>query len=162
MNSSTSRSATTVRSSGTWYGVTFPTAGARRVERLTRRVPRQPAPPSRVRQTQPWMDSLTQPVTIAGGLRVGDNGPVTTSPDPDAEWWTTTDVAAYLGVQVGTVSTYRKRGQMPAPDLTVGRTHMWRPVRIIDWHGSRPRPGVGGRAGSSRGDGHTEQQAPEG
>ena len=66
-------------------------------------------------------------------------------PDRDAEWWTTTDVAAYLKVQVGTVSTYRARGQMPPPDMTVGRTHMWRPATIISWHEDRPRPGVGGR-----------------
>jgi hypothetical protein len=65
--------------------------------------------------------------------------------DPKADWWTTSDVAAYLHVQVATVSNYRKREQMPAPDLTVGRTHMWRPARIIAWHSSRPRPGVGGR-----------------
>ncbi|GAA4456117.1 hypothetical protein GCM10023170_050340 [Phytohabitans houttuyneae] len=65
--------------------------------------------------------------------------------DLSAEWWTTSDVAAYLGVKVATVSNYRKREQMPAPDLTVGRTHMWRPSRIIAWHDSRPRPGVGGR-----------------
>jgi hypothetical protein len=64
--------------------------------------------------------------------------------DPAAEWRTTSDVAAYLGVQVGTVSSYRLRGQMPSPDLTVGRTHMWRPARIIEWHQSRPRPGIGG------------------
>lgn len=76
------------------------------------------------------------------------NGPVTT-PDPQAEWWTTTDVAAYIGVQVATVVTYRKREQMPAPDMTVGRTHMWRPARIIEWHAGRPRPGVGGRPGAS-------------
>ena len=69
----------------------------------------------------------------------------TTHPDPDAEWWTTTDVAAYLGVQVGTVSSYRIRGQMPEPDDTEGRTHRWRPTRIIAWRGDRPRPGVGGR-----------------
>jgi len=43
------------------------------------------------------------------------------SPDPNAEWWTTTDVVAYLGVRLATVSTYRKRGQMPAPDMTLGR-----------------------------------------
>ncbi len=67
------------------------------------------------------------------------------APDPAAEWWTTSDVAAYLGLRVGTVSSYRQRGQMPEPDLTVGRTHMWRPARIIQWHRSRPRPGVGGR-----------------
>ncbi len=57
-------------------------------------------------------------------------------PDPDAYWWTTTDVANYLGVKVGTISSYRKRRQMPAPDQTVGRTHMWRPARIRAW---RPR-----------------------
>jgi hypothetical protein len=49
---------------------------------------------------------------------------VTAQPDPDAEWWTTSDVAAHLGVRVGTVSSYRLRGQKPALDLTVGRTHM--------------------------------------
>jgi hypothetical protein len=67
------------------------------------------------------------------------------TPDPEAEWWTTTDVAVYLGLQVGTVSSYRQRGQMPAPDVTIGRTHVWRPQRIIEWHEGRPRPGVGGR-----------------
>lgn len=93
---------------------------------------------------------------------VGHNGPVTSEPDPDVEWWTTTDVATYLGVRVGTVSTYRKRGQMPAPDLTVGRTHMWRPGRIIEWQSSRPRPGVGGRTTSGPDDGDTKQQNPKG
>jgi predicted DNA-binding transcriptional regulator AlpA len=65
-------------------------------------------------------------------------------PNVGAEWWTTSDVAEYLGVQVATVSNYRKRGQMPEPDETVGRTHMWRPRRVIEWHEARPRPGVGG------------------
>jgi predicted DNA-binding transcriptional regulator AlpA len=73
------------------------------------------------------------------------NVPVMTAPDPDAEWWTTSDVAAYLGVQVATVSGYRNRGQMPEPDMTLGRTPAWRPASIIEWHASRPRPGVGGR-----------------
>jgi predicted DNA-binding transcriptional regulator AlpA len=67
-------------------------------------------------------------------------------PDPSAEWWTTKEVAAYLGVRVATVSTYRARRQMPAPDMTVGRTHVWRPTAIIAWHEARPRPGVGGRS----------------
>lgn len=62
----------------------------------------------------------------------------------------TSDVAAYLGVGVATVSAYRSRGQMPEPDQTIGRTHMWKPVRIIAWHQERPRPGVGGRASSKR------------
>ena len=66
-------------------------------------------------------------------------------PDQHAEWWTTSEVAAYLGVGVSTVSNYRRRGQMPLPDQTIGRTHVWRPARIIEWHGKRPRPGVGGR-----------------
>ena len=74
-----------------------------------------------------------------------DNAEQAGVPDRDAEWWTTTDVAAYLKVQVGTVSTYRARGQMPPPDMTVGRTHVWRPATIISWHEDRPRPGVGGR-----------------
>lgn len=76
---------------------------------------------------------------------LGHNEPVTTNPDPSAEYWTTSDVAAYIGVRVGTVSSYRMRNQMPEPDMTVGRTHMWKPARIIAWHESRPRPGVGGR-----------------
>jgi len=59
-----------------------------------------------------------------------------TGPDPNAEWWTTTDVATYLGVAVATVSAYRSRGQMPEPDQTLGRTRLWRPHRIIAW---RPR-----------------------
>jgi hypothetical protein len=65
--------------------------------------------------------------------------------DLNAEWWTTSEVAAYLGVQVATVTNYRKRGQMPTPDMTIGRTHVWRPARIVKWHQARPRPGVGGR-----------------
>lgn len=67
------------------------------------------------------------------------------SPDPAAEWWTTSDVATYIGVGVATVSAYRSRGSMPEPDMTVGRTHMWRPVRIVEWHAARKRIGVGGR-----------------
>ena len=67
------------------------------------------------------------------------------NPDPSAEWWTTSEVAAYLGLRVSTVSSYRMRGQMPEPDMTLGRTHVWRPSKIIEWHQQRPRPGVGGR-----------------
>jgi len=77
------------------------------------------------------------------------NGSVTSGPDPKAEWWTTADVAAYLHVQAATVTNYRKRGQMPAPVQTIGRTHAWRPKQIIEWHASRPRPGIGGRPARS-------------
>ncbi len=70
----------------------------------------------------------------------------TARPDPTAEWWTTKDVSAYLGVAPGAVSSYRKRGQMPAPDKTIGtRTHLWKPDRITGWQESRPWVGVGGR-----------------
>jgi predicted DNA-binding transcriptional regulator AlpA len=71
------------------------------------------------------------------------------APDPQASWWTTKDVAAYLGLQLSTISAYRQRGQMPEPDQTVGRLHMWKPATIIEWHAGRPRPGVGGRPVSS-------------
>jgi 8-oxo-dGTP pyrophosphatase MutT (NUDIX family) len=67
-------------------------------------------------------------------------------PDPEAEWWTTKDVAAYLGIEPAAVSSYRKRRQMPAPDQTLNsRTHLWKPSRITSWHQSRTRAGVGGR-----------------
>jgi Helix-turn-helix domain len=61
-----------------------------------------------------------------------------TDPDPNAEWWTTSDVAAYLGVKIGTVSSWRGREQMPAPDNKYGRTWVWRPATIIAWTGGRP------------------------
>jgi 8-oxo-dGTP pyrophosphatase MutT (NUDIX family) len=66
-------------------------------------------------------------------------------PDPKAEWWTTTEVAAYIGVSVSAVTNYRKRHLLPEPDQSLGRTHLWSPERIIDWQAGRPRPGVGGR-----------------
>lgn len=86
------------------------------------------------------------PLTFGGASPIGEDSRVTAgSPDQDVEWWTTSDVAAYLDVRVATVSNYRKHGRMPEPDQTVGRTHMWRPRRIVEWHESRTRVGVGGR-----------------
>ncbi len=76
---------------------------------------------------------------------VREDGGVDVTTDPDADWWTTSDVAAYLDVRVSTVTAYRRRSQMPEPDRTIGRTPVWRPKRIIEWHESRPRPGTGGR-----------------
>src|SRR3954451_19844181 len=63
--------------------------------------------------------------------------------DAGAEWWTTTEVADYLGVRVGTISSYRQRGQMPPPDRTLGRTHLWRPSTITQWQQRRARMGDG-------------------
>lgn len=47
--------------------------------------------------------------------------------------WTTPDVAAYLGVGDSTVSAYRSRRQMPAPDGQVGRTPWWWEATIRAW-----------------------------
>lgn len=84
--------------------------------------------------------ALGGPPTLRQDVLVPEGSPALT-----ADWWTTSDVAAYLDVRVGTVSSYRTRGQMPPPDQTIGRTHMWRPKTITEWHDARPRPGVGGR-----------------
>jgi predicted DNA-binding transcriptional regulator AlpA len=69
-------------------------------------------------------------------------------PSPDAEWWTTTDVATYLGVGTGTVSAYRGRGEMPEPDSKLGtRTWLWRPAKIIEWQQNRPSKKTRGEEG---------------
>jgi hypothetical protein len=60
-------------------------------------------------------------------------------PDPEAPWWTTTDVARFLGVSVGTVSSYRGRQQMPAPLGKIGSSHVWTPASIMSWQSGRPR-----------------------
>lgn len=39
------------------------------------------------------------------------------------------------------VGSYRQRGQMPAPDQTLGRTRLWHPQTIIEWQQQRPRAG---------------------
>ena len=59
------------------------------------------------------------------------------------EWWTTNDVARFLGVATGTVRTYLMRGKMPAPDQRIGVTNAWRPDTIKNWAKSRPRKGTG-------------------
>lgn len=59
------------------------------------------------------------------------------TPDPTADWWTTSEVAAYLGVRVQTVSTYRRKEQMPDADWQVGRTRVWKPATIIEWNDRR-------------------------
>ena len=72
-------------------------------------------------------------------------GAVATMPDDDrlpladADWWTTADVAAYRGVQVGTISAYRQRGQMPGPDGWIGGRPAWRPDTITTWKPGRAR-----------------------
>lgn len=57
---------------------------------------------------------------------------------PD-DWWTTDDVATFLGVGASTIRAYVTRKQMPQPDRYMGRTRLWRPGTIREWHSSRPR-----------------------
>lgn len=65
---------------------------------------------------------------------------------PD-DWWTTDDVATFLGVSTSTVRAYIARDQMPKPDRYFGKTSVWQPTTIREWHGQRPRRGrVEGRS----------------
>ncbi|MPZ61598.1 MAG: helix-turn-helix domain-containing protein [Propionibacteriales bacterium] len=57
------------------------------------------------------------------------------------DWWTTEDVAAYLGVAPSTIRAYVTRHQMPDPDRRMGRLRLWRPKTIERWHQRRPRVG---------------------
>jgi len=59
------------------------------------------------------------------------------------DWWTTNDVAAYLGISQSTIRSYVARQQMPAPDRHIGRTAVWKPDTIRTWHEDRPRVGGG-------------------
>jgi hypothetical protein len=53
-------------------------------------------------------------------------------PDPDADYWTVADVAAYLGIKPETVRTYRSRnrGELPPEDKMFGRSPVWKPATI--------------------------------
>ena len=53
---------------------------------------------------------------------------------------TTSGAAAYLGLQVATVSSYQARGQMPEPDLT-----LWSNACMATLHNHRTRPKAGSR-----------------
>lgn len=56
---------------------------------------------------------------------------------PD-DWWSTDDVASYLGVGTSTVRAYVARQQMPQPDRRIGRMQLWKPATIRAWHEARP------------------------
>jgi predicted DNA-binding transcriptional regulator AlpA len=55
------------------------------------------------------------------------------------DWWTTEDVATFLGVSTSTIRAYVARSQMPEPDRRMGRTQLWRPKTIRHWNQQRPR-----------------------
>lgn len=46
---------------------------------------------------------------------------------------TVTEVAAAVGVDPRTISAYKTREQMPAPDKQYGRTPLWRESTIRKW-----------------------------
>lgn len=74
-------------------------------------------------------------------------------PDPEAQWWTLADVAAYLGVKLETVHRYRKRprdkGGLPPEDDKVSRTPVYYPATVIEWN-ERERAGKGARTDLNR------------
>jgi predicted DNA-binding transcriptional regulator AlpA len=56
-----------------------------------------------------------------------------------SDWWTTSDVATFLGIAPSTIRAYVARGQMPPADRRIGREPVWRPATIRQWHSQRPR-----------------------
>jgi predicted site-specific integrase-resolvase len=52
---------------------------------------------------------------------------------------TATEVAAQLGLSPSTITAYRARGKMPAPDMQYGRTPLWKPATITRWRSAQKR-----------------------
>lgn len=69
--------------------------------------------------------------------------PAPASPNPDDDYWTLAEVAAFWGITYTTARTYRSRGrgELPEPDKVFGRSPAWKPATIIN----HPRPGQGAR-----------------
>jgi len=63
--------------------------------------------------------------------------------DLPSDWWSTADVASYLGVSESTIRSYVAREQMPKPDRRIGSVGVWRPATIRKWDEQRPRRGGG-------------------
>jgi len=67
-------------------------------------------------------------------------------PNVADEWWTTAEIAEYLGITVKSVNNYVSRRRptgnpIPLPDRRYGRTGVWRPVRITEWNATRQGSG---------------------
>lgn len=72
-------------------------------------------------------------------------------PNLHADWWTLSDIAEYLGVEVKTVRTWLnkrlpKGNPFPEPDHRFGTERVWRPATIVAWNAERPGRGNWGRA----------------
>lgn len=52
---------------------------------------------------------------------------------PQKRLYTLTEIADILGVETSTLTAYRARGRMPAPDEQYGRTPLWKPATIRAW-----------------------------
>ncbi|TDU05012.1 hypothetical protein EDD99_3498 [Streptomyces sp. 846.5] len=63
--------------------------------------------------------------------------------DPNADYWTVSDIAEHWGVSPQTIRSYRSRGrgELPKEDRVFGRSPAWRPATIINF----VRPGQGAR-----------------
>jgi excisionase family DNA binding protein len=61
--------------------------------------------------------------------------------EPLSAYMTTSDIAAYLGVKLSTVTAYVARGQFPPADAVVGSTKLWRRATVQSWAAQRPRKG---------------------
>jgi hypothetical protein len=53
--------------------------------------------------------------------------------DPNADYWTIADVAAYWHVRPQTIRAYRSRGrgELPPADRSFGDSPVWKPATII-------------------------------
>lgn len=49
------------------------------------------------------------------------------------KYLTISEIADKLGITRSTLTAYRTRGRMPAPDLQYGRTPLWKPETIRKW-----------------------------
>lgn len=66
------------------------------------------------------------------------------------EWWTTADVAEYLGISAASVRHYLRRrmpegNPFPLEERRFGTALVWRPETIRRWHESRPGRGRWGK-----------------
>lgn len=68
----------------------------------------------------------------------------------DGQLLDSAQVAELLGVRPETIARYRSRGELPAPDVTLGRSPGWYRATITAWRAQRPGRGAGGGRPVSR------------
>ena len=78
-----------------------------------------------------------EPAYRLGTYKNGDNLDMLQSANV---YLTSSQVAELLGVSPKTISAYKARGQMPAPDREYGRTPLWRYSTIEKWRGEIRTP----------------------